>query len=155
LFAVDGALDVGARRLHAAHELDDHADARVLEDRGGIGGDRRGGGQVGAPLGGVAHQHPGQLDRSAGALGDEVALALQPLGDLRSHDPQAEQPHADGVHHGREVYGLVSRRRSRLREHPGVAPEAGEVGAAEEDQVGGDVRPTDDGGRHRRRGRTR
>jgi hypothetical protein len=90
------AHDVVVRGVLAAHHLDDEIDARVIEDVVGLQRNER---RIDRPrLAGVLHQHTRQLEGSADAAGEEIALFQQGVGDSGADDAEAQKPDVQRFH---------------------------------------------------------
>ena len=101
---LEGGEDQLAGRLDAADDLDDHVDVRVVDHRGGVGGEHAVGQLDRALPAEAAHRDPGDLEAQPGAGRDVVAPGVDQVHERRADVAAAQQADADRrlVVHGPE-----------------------------------------------------
>ena len=96
LAVLQGAAQVVHGRVLAAHGLEDHGDAGVVQDLPGVGGEQLRRHGHGARLIGVAHQHLDDAGGPVHARGDPVGVLGEDAVDAAAHRAQAQHTDMNG-----------------------------------------------------------
>jgi hypothetical protein len=94
---LDGARDVRARRILAAHHLDDEIDRGIVEDVGGVGREEAPVALGDAILVEIADEDPADLERSRGALAEVARVVGEQAEDAAADGAAAEEANLNGA----------------------------------------------------------
>ena len=97
-FAVDGSLDVLARRVDPAHDLDEDVDRFVAEHDVGFRREKRPVELRHAILVGIAHEDAHDLEGRTDALRQVRRVRAKKLDDAATHGAAAEQAEPNRIH---------------------------------------------------------
>ena len=101
---VDRALDVPARRVHAAHHLDEDVDRRVSQDGLGIGREPGAVELRDALLVHVSNEDARDLERSPDALREILGVGAQEVHHAATHGAASQEADPDRIHRAAVYY---------------------------------------------------